>query len=65
MTIIENDMPSPSVQANRLGLADTHSCGRLIVSHRETSPTGLACRPIVTRIRNSMKKKVVTACSGM
>ena len=64
MTVIAAAIAKPSVQANRLGLADTQSGGWLRVIARETTRIGLYWKPIVTRIRNSTKKKLVTIFSG-
>ena len=41
MIAIAEAMPSPSVHANRLGFAETHSGGRFKVSARARAPTGL------------------------
>ena len=64
ITIIANDRTMPIVHANRLGLADTHCAGWPLVSRRDTMPTGLRWMPAVMRMRNSMKKKVVTIWIG-
>ena len=64
MIIIENDRPRPSVQANRLGLADTQSGGWLRVITRASTPIGLYRSPIVTRMRNSTKNSVEAIWSG-
>jgi hypothetical protein len=64
MIIIENAMPRPSVQANRFGLAETHSGGEPSVRARAMMPIGLYWIPAVTRMRNSTKNRVETTCSG-
>ena len=65
MIIIENAIPRPSVQAKRLGFAETQSGAWRSVMRRAITPTGLLRRPIVCRARNSTKKSVETTCSGM
>ena len=65
MTIIENAIPRPSVQAKRLGFAETQSGAWRSVMARAITPIGLYRRPKVSRARNSTKKSVETACSGM
>ena len=62
--VIASDSERPSVQAKRLGFADTQSGGCRCVRKRATTPVGLYLSPTVTRIRNSTKKKVATAWSG-
>jgi hypothetical protein len=65
ITVIARAIVSPSVQAKRFGLAETHSAGWPSVIARAIRPTGLWGSPITTRARNSTKNKVATICSGM
>ncbi len=58
MTVIASAITRPSVHANRLGLADTHSGARPSVIARARTPTGLYRSPSVTRIRNSAKNRL-------
>ena len=64
MITIAKDMPRPSVQANRLGLAETHSGGWRSVIARAMMPIGLYRRPAVSRMRNSTKNRVEATWSG-
>ena len=65
MTIIENAIPMPSVQAKRLGFAETQSGVRRNVMTRATTPIGLFRMPNVSRATKSTKNSVETSCSGM
>ena len=64
MMVMVRAMASPSVQANRLGLADTHCGGCRCVSQWATKPVGLRSSPAATRSRKSTKKKVLTILIG-
>jgi hypothetical protein len=55
---------SPSVQANRFGLAETHCGGRRRVIARATTPVGLYRNPAATRTRNSRKNREATNWSS-
>ena len=58
MIAIDNDIMRPSVQAKRLGRAETH-IGSSRVSRAATSPTGLRPSPSVTLAAKSMAMTAV------
>ncbi len=64
MMLMASAMASPSAQANRFGLADTHCGGCRCVVQPATSPVTLRPSPAVTRSRKSTKKKVLTILIG-
>ena len=64
MITMANDKTTPIDQANRFGLAETHSGSWRLTRTWAKRPRGLYWSPAVTRIPNSMKKKIVMSWSG-